>query len=65
MVFNILGRSDTDVVAYMPAINAPATELSTVAETLRQFSKIREKLHLTSIVVFNQALYLKAVEIAW
>ena len=68
--FNILRRSDTsvsvDVVAYLLTINDPATELSTVVEILRQFNNIREKLHLTSIVVvFNQALYLKAVEIAW
>ena len=47
-------------------INAPATELSTVQEILRQSESIRQKLKLEIIaVVMDQALYAKAAEIAW
>ena len=61
------GKEDVrgDVVAYLPTINAPATELSTVNKILRQSEDIR-RLYLNQIVtVLNQALYGKACEIAW
>jgi hypothetical protein len=68
--FNILVRDDVsvtaDVVGYLPTVNAPATQLSTVHEVLCQSQKIRSSLALESIVVvFDQALYAKATEIIW
>lgn len=59
--FNINTRDSLtvskDVVGYMPTINAPATELTTVAEILNQLEQI--------VVVLDQALYAKAAEIIW
>jgi len=68
--FNIKIRSDIEVVqdnvAYLPTINAPATDLSTVYEILNGSLKIMHALDLTVIVcVFDQALYAKALEVAW
>ena len=67
--FNIQTRDQVqvtpDVVQYLPTINAPATELSTVFEILNQSEEIRKKLCLPAIVVvMDQALYAKAAEIA-
>lgn len=60
--FNILTRGDI----YLPTINAPATQMSTVNEALNQSLSIMQCLDLTKIVcVFDQALYAKAVEITW
>lgn len=68
--FNIIMREaisvSRDVVSYMPTINAPATEMSTVAEILKQSECVRQMLHLPDIVVvMDQALYAKAAEIVW
>ena len=68
--FNIKTRDQVsisqDVVQYLPTINAPATELSTVFEILVQSDDIRKQLCLDSIVVtLDQALYAKASEIVW
>ena len=68
--FNIKTRDVIDVPAdnlgYLPTINAPATEMSTVQEILSESMVIKESLHLASIaVVLDQALYSKATEIAW
>jgi len=68
--FNIKTRDQEsiseDVVGYLPTINAPATELTTVYEILKQSDLIRNELSLdTLVVVMDQALYAKAVEIAW
>ena len=68
--FNILTHDHKDVkkdtVAYLPTINAPATDLSTVNEILSQTMKIKSELNLDAIVcVFDQALYAKASEIIW
>ena len=68
--FNIQTRDQVqvtpDVVEYLPTINAPATELTTVFEILKQSEEIRKRLDLSSIVVvMDQALYAKAAEIAW
>ena len=68
--FNIKTRDQEliseDVVGYLPTINAPATELTTVYEILKQSDLIRKELSLdTIIVVMDQALYAKAVEITW
>ena len=68
--FNICTRDQVlvseDNVGYLPTINAPATELTTVFEILKQSEQIREELLLkTVVVVLDQALYAKATEIAW
>ena len=68
--YNILVRNKIearqDNSGYLPTIDAPATSMSTVHEILVRSQKIREALELKSIVlVFDQALYAKATEIAW
>jgi hypothetical protein len=68
--FNILTRDHMEVMAdtvgYLPTINAPATEASTVQEVLQQSISIKSSLHLENIaVVLDQALFAKATEIAW
>ena len=68
--FNILVRNDQEVVkdnvGYLPTINAPATNMSTVYEVLTKSLQIKDTLNLQSIVVvFDQALYAKATEIKW
>eukprot|EP00745_Piridium_sociabile_P027749 TRINITY_DN44663_c0_g1_i3.p1 TRINITY_DN44663_c0_g1~~TRINITY_DN44663_c0_g1_i3.p1 ORF type:complete len:1606 (-),score=395.32 TRINITY_DN44663_c0_g1_i3:590-5317(-) len=68
--FNILTRLSRKVsqdnIGYLPTINAPATQLSTVHEVLNQSLSIMQSLGLSTIVcVFDQALYAKAVEITW
>ena len=67
---NIKSRSHEpvmqDVVGYLPTINAPATQLSTVNEILSQSENIRKILNLPEVVVvMDQALYAKACEVAW
>ena len=55
-----------DKVGYLPTINAPVTELSTVQEILSQSVTIQNQLGLDKIaVIMNQALYAKATEVAW
>ena len=68
--FNISTRNKVavsqDVIGYLPTINGPASNISTVYEVLLQSNKIRASLSLKSIViVFDQALYAKATEIMW
>ena len=68
--FNIQIRDDItvvqDTITYLPTINAPATQMSTVYEVLEQTLRIMEYLHISQIVcVFDQALYAKAAEIVW
>ncbi|XP_035662311.1 uncharacterized protein LOC118406391 [Branchiostoma floridae] len=68
--FNILVRNDEEVVkdrvGYLPTINAPATDMSTVYQILTKSLQIQRSLNLRSIaVVFDQALYAKAAEIKW
>ena len=68
--FNVQTRCEEDVnedvVAYLPTINAPATELSTVNEILCKSEDIRKRLNQKDIVVvLDQALYAKACEVAW
>lgn len=68
--FNIKTREEVavtpDNIGYLPTINAPATQMSTVNEILKQSLHIQQSLGLTKIVcVFDQALYAKAVEITW
>ena len=55
-----------DTVGYLPTINAPATEMTTIREVLVQSQKIMNTLHLDSIVVvFDQANYAKATDVLW
>ena len=68
--FNIQTRNDVtvvqDTVSYLPTINAPATDMSTVNKVLEQTIQIMDSLQLSKIVcVFDQALYAKAAEIVW
>ena len=68
--FNIQSRDEDpiseNVVGYLPTINEPATELSTVFEMLNQSEFIRKELKLaTIVVVIDQALYAKATEVVW
>ena len=68
--FNISVRNEVEVrqdsVGYLPTINAPATNMSTVHEVLMRSVKIKDTLQLKSIVVvLDQALYAKATEIVW
>ena len=68
--FNIKTHCNAEVsqdkVGYLPTINAPATDMSTVNAILLQCLKIMEKLDLKEIACcFDQALYAKATEIAW
>ena len=53
--FNIQTRDNEtvskDIVGYLPTINAPATEMKTVNEILRQSDEIRKMLNLKKIVV--------------
>ena len=68
--FNILVRNKhvaaKDSVGYLPTLNAPATDMSTVYQVLTKSLQIKETLRLQSIVVvFDQALYAKATEIKW
>lgn len=68
--FNIRARSDhtvsADNVSYLPPIDGPVSNLSTVWELLQRSLQIRKQLQLPAIVcVFDQALYAKAAEIVW
>jgi len=69
--FNITVKNDIDVqadtIAYLPSINNPATQRSTVYEILNRCTYIQLHLNLPGIVVLvlDQAIFCKAVEIIW
>ena len=68
--FNILTRDNVTVIqdniGYLPTVNAPATQMSTVYEVLNQSVSIMQSLQLTNMVcVFDQAMFSKAIEIVW
>ena len=68
--FNISVRNEVEVrqesVGYLPTINTPATNMSTVHDVLVGSVKIKDALQLKSVVVvLVQALYAKATEIVW
>lgn len=51
---------------YLPTINAPTSEMSTVNKVLEQTLSVMQSLNLEKMVcVFDQALYAKAAEIVW
>ena len=55
-----------DNIGYLQTIDAPASNMSTVFEVLSQSLKIKDSLRLNAIVVvFDQAIYAKAMEIKW
>lgn len=55
-----------DSVGYLPAISAPATQMSTANEVLNHSLSIMQSLQLQKTVcVFDQALYSKAAEVTW
>lgn len=68
--YNILIKIDSntekDEIGYLPTINAPATEMSTVKAIMDTALEIISSLQLDSTAVFlDQALFAKATEIAW
>ena len=68
--FNITVRKDIPVsqdnIGYLPTINAPATNMSTVYEILNQSIQIKNTLKLqNNVIVFDHALYAKATDIVW
>ena len=67
--FNIQTRNKTvitqDRLGYLPTINAPATDLSTVNKILKQAMKIARQFDVKVVCVFDQALYAKVTEILW
>ena len=55
-----------DTVGYLPTINTPSTEMSTVNEDPTQTLNTMKTLGLKeSVCVFNQVFYVKAAEITW
>ena len=53
-------------VHYLPCLDAPATEYSTVKEVMNRALKMKESLKLSGIVcVFDQSIFAKAMEIKW
>ena len=68
--YNIKVRNEEQVsqdnIGYLQTIDAPASNMSTVFEVLSQSLKIKDSLRLNAIVVvFDQAIYAKAMEIKW
>ena len=55
-----------DSVGCLPTIDAPATSMSTIYEVRCQALSVKDALDLNSlVVVYDQTIYAKAVEIAW
>ena len=51
-------------VHYLPCLDAPATEYSTIMEVMNRVLKMNESLKLSGIVcVFDQSIFAKAAEI--
>ena len=67
--FNIIQRQSMDItsdeIGYLPTINAPATDIATVYEILQRSNIILKQLQLPYIIVFDQAIYAKAIELTW
>lgn len=68
--FNITVRKglqiSQDRIGYLPTTNAPATDMTTAHEILRQVKNIPDSLHLHEVVVvLDQALYVRIAEVAW
>ena len=55
-----------DTVGYLPTTDAPATQVNTIFEILNNANSIENSLNLNSmVVVMDQAIYAKAIEISW
>ena len=53
-----------DTVRYLPTIDFPATIINTIFEVLTKARQTKDELKLKHVVVvFNQAIYTKAIEI--
>ena len=53
-------------VHYLPCLDAPAIEYSTIMEVMNRALKMKESLKFNGIVcVFDQSIFAKAVEIKW
>ena len=68
--FNILLRTENmvikDNIGYLPSINHPATSMATINEMLCQALRIKDQIGIESIfLVCDQAIYAKAIEVAW
>ena len=68
--FNIQVQKDKmvmkDNIVYLPTIDSPATAMNTVYELLSKARETKGELKLKSVVVvFDQGIYAKAVEIMW
>ena len=66
--FNILTSDNVDIkpdtVGYLPTINSPATQMSTVHQILEQTKKIMTALNLPEVIcIFDQALDSKEAEV--
>ena len=55
-----------DTVGYLPTIDFPASAMNTISEVLMKARQTKDELKLKHIlVVFDQAIYAKSVEIMW
>ena len=55
-----------DTEGYLPTIDSPATAMNTIFEVLIKARQTKDELKLKHVVVvFDQAIYAKAVEITW
>ena len=55
-----------NTVEYLPTIDSPATAMNTIFEVLMKARQTKDELKLRHVVVvFDQAIYAKAVEIMW
>ena len=55
-----------DIVGYLPTIDSPATVINTIFEVLTKARQTKDELKLKHVVVvFDQAIYAKAIEIMW
>ena len=55
-----------DAIGYLPTIDSPATQMNTVFEILSRANAIKDSLNLDAIVVvMDQAISSKALEICW
>ena len=68
--FNIKTRRENlvlrNTVGYLPTIDSPATAMNTIFGVLMKSRQTKDELKLKHVaVVFDQAIYAKAVEIMW
>ena len=55
-----------DTVGYLPTIDSLATAMNTIYEVLMKARQTKDELKMKDVVVvFDQAIYAKAIEIMW